>query len=143
MQECTRITLLVTAIMQHELAPYQTGCISCSQKRLFSSCFLLAVSALQAANTPATPPVKKREMRSFCDGEDELYSCLETAIMAEKLVLAVSGYRELYVIIDCNYHELNKKQHCSPHCSFLFPPKSLKKEVQCASRFVTCKTHSV
>lgn len=45
-------------------------------------------------------------MRSFFD---KVHSSLETAIMEKKLVLAVSGYPELYEFIYLNYHDLNKK----------------------------------
>lgn len=56
--------------------------------------------------------VQTDELRrgSFCHGEDKVYSCLETTITEEKLVLVVSGYPELYDLINRNHQDLNKKQ---------------------------------
>lgn len=41
-------------------------------------------------------------MFSFCDVEDRVDSCSETALREEKLVLTVNGYPEHYDLIKCN-----------------------------------------
>lgn len=58
------------------------------------------------------PIIQSDKLRrvSFCDGGDKVYSCLETSIMEEKLMLAVSGHQELHAFTNSNYYVLNKTQ---------------------------------
>ncbi len=39
----------------------------------------------------------------------KVYGCLDTAMMEQKLVVAVAGYPELYDFTNRNYHNVNKK----------------------------------
>lgn len=56
--------------------------------------------------------------RSFCGCDDKIYSCLEkTETVVEKLVLAASGYLELYDSTNRNYYDLCKKQQVWRHMS--------------------------
>ncbi len=55
-------------------------------------------------------PIGWIERRAFRGGDDKVYSCFETTVMEDKLVVAVAGYPDQYDFTHRSYHDLNRKQ---------------------------------